>query len=242
MKKETKACVILPDRYDQTNDSFPVLYFLHGYSTNCFLFADYLMEKKCADQFGFIIVCPDGNFSSWYIDSPVDSSSKYETYTALEVPEFIDKNYRTINERRGRAISGISMGGYGALYLAIKHQDIFSAAGSLSGAVDFRTVAPGYDIPKRFGDKDRYSVFWDNNVIINMLMMIETEKLSIIFDCGTEDFLIEENRNLHEAMLKAKILHEYIESPGEHNLKYWDHAIKEQLFYFHNFFISMNAK
>lgn len=237
MNKETKAYVVLPDRYYNTNESFPVLYFLSGYGTSGYTSGNYLFERNCADEFGYIIVCPDGNFSSWYIDSPIDNKSMYETYTAIEVPTFIDNHYRTIKERKGRAITGISMGGYGALYLAIKHPDVFSATGSMSGAVDFRPVAPGYGIPQKFGEQKEYQDFWDQNVIINMLPLIKKDNLSIIFDCGTEDFLINVNRNLNEAMLKAHIPHEYIESPGEHNITYWNHSIRHQLFYFRDYFL-----
>ena len=85
-----------------------------------------------------IIVCPDGGFGSWYWDSPVDAGSQYETYVSNELVTWIDSKYKTIKTRKGRAITGLSMGGQGALYLAFRHQDIFGAAGSMSGGVDIR--------------------------------------------------------------------------------------------------------
>ena len=74
--------------------------------------------------------------ASWYWNSPVDPKSQYETFISDELIKAIDSKYKTIKNRTGRAITGLSMGGHGALYLAIKHQDVFGAAGSMSGGVD----------------------------------------------------------------------------------------------------------
>ncbi|WP_242499227.1 alpha/beta hydrolase family protein [Flavobacterium sp. 140616W15] len=79
-------------------------------------------------------------------DSPIDTTFKYETYVIDELVPFIDKNYKTITSREGRAISGLSMGGHGALYLSFKHQEVFGAAGSMSGGVDFRPFPEKWDI------------------------------------------------------------------------------------------------
>ncbi|RYZ94696.1 MAG: esterase family protein, partial [Sphingobacteriaceae bacterium] len=110
MKKNIKAVVIKPDGYNK-DQTYPVLYLLHGYGGN---YADWISKvpaiKNLADQYKFIIVCPDGNFGSWYFDSPVDPAWKYETYVATELVTYIDKNYSTIKNRSGRAITGLSMG------------------------------------------------------------------------------------------------------------------------------------
>jgi len=94
--------------------------------------------SKYADRYDFIIVCPDGNYSNWYMDSPVDSSFRYETYMARELLQWVDEHYKTIRSREGRAITGLSMGGHGAFYLAFRNQDTFGAAGSMSGGVDIK--------------------------------------------------------------------------------------------------------
>ena len=79
---------------------------------------------------------PEGEVFSYYLNSPVVKESQFETYISEEVIEKIDNTYRTIKNKKGRAISGLSMGGYGALYLAIRHPDLFCAAGSMSGALN----------------------------------------------------------------------------------------------------------
>jgi S-formylglutathione hydrolase FrmB len=126
MKKNIKAVVITPDSYKEAK-ALPVVYLLHGYSGN---YADWITKaagfEKAVDLYNMIIVCPDGN-NSWYWDSPLDEKYKYETYVSGELVKWVDGRYKTIKSREGRAITGLSMGGHGALYLALKHQDIFGA-------------------------------------------------------------------------------------------------------------------
>ena len=95
---------------------------------------------KIADEKGIIFVCPDGK-NSWYWDSPKNPSYRYETFISNELINYIDANYPTVASRDKRAITGLSMGGHGALYNAIRHKDVFGAAGSTSGGVDIRTFS-----------------------------------------------------------------------------------------------------
>ena len=115
MQKTIKAVVITPDGYSK-KEKLPIVYLLHGYSGN---YKDWITKvskiQTLADQMNLIIVCPDGNFGSWYLDSPEVKESKYETYVSKELVDIIDKKYSTITSREGRAITGLSMGGHGAL-------------------------------------------------------------------------------------------------------------------------------
>lgn len=237
MNKNIKTCVIVPDNYKKSKDRFPVVYLLHGYSGNYRSWAkDFKDLGKQVDQYGFIAIGVDGNYSSWYFDSPIDPSFKYETYVINELVPFIDKNYKTISKREGRAITGLSMGGHGALYLSFKHQDIFGAAGSMSGGVDFRPFPENWDIKKRLGSIADFPENWDKNTVTNMLDLVKDNNLKLIIDCGVDDFFMEVNRKLHQKMLALKINHDYIERPGEHNLAYWENSLKFQLLFFNNFF------
>ena len=96
MHKEFKCVVIKPDAYKKKKNSYPVVYLLHGYDG---WYSNWLIRvpqlKEYADEYNLVIVCPDGGKSSWYFDSPVDSTMKYETYIGKEVPEYIDGHYRT---------------------------------------------------------------------------------------------------------------------------------------------------
>jgi S-formylglutathione hydrolase FrmB len=237
MKKTIKAVVILPDDYKDVQ-ALPVVYLLHGYSGN---YADWITKakgfEKAADLYQVIIVCPDGN-NSWYWDSPVDSNFKYETYVSKELVSWIDSKYKTIRNKKGRAITGLSMGGHGALYLALRHQDVFGAAGSMSGGVDIRPFPNNWDMALRLGKYADHPQIWEQYTVINMLNLLQPNSLALIIDCGTEDFFFKVNENLHEQLLYRNIPHDYITRPGAHNWNYWTNAIQYQLLFMNNYFKS----
>jgi S-formylglutathione hydrolase FrmB len=236
MKKNIKAVVITPDNYS-TKTCYPVVYLLHGFAGS---YKDWAKNAKgfeaAADRYQMLIICPDGGKSSWYFDSPLDSTSKYETYIATELVNYVDGNYSTIRNRSGRAITGLSMGGHGALYLALKHQNIFGVAGSMSGGVDIRPFSGSWDISKRLGNYAQEPENWEKNTVINMLSMLSPRSLSLIIDCGTEDFFFKVNLELHERLLYLNIPHDYIARPGMHNWAYWSSAIAYHLMFMHNYF------
>ena len=235
MKKTIKAVVITPDNY-RIASALPVVYLLHGYSGN---YADWIIKakgfEKAADLYQMIIVCPDGN-NSWYWDSPVDTSYRYETYVSKELINWIDGKYKTIKSRKGRGITGLSMGGHGGLYLGLKHQDIFGAAGSMSGGVDTRPFPNNWDMAMRLGKYAEHPENWEKNTVINLLHLFTPNPLAILIDCGTEDFFYKVNENLHQQLLYRNIAHDYITRPGAHNWNYWNNAIQYQLLFMNNYF------
>lgn len=240
MDKEIKAVIILPESYADTTKSFPVVYLLHGYSGayNHWVYMAPQM-KQLVDEYQMIIVCPDGGYRSWYIDSPIDSSIKYETYTIKELIPQIDERYRTKTERWNRAISGLSMGGHGGLFLGVRHRDIFGAAGSMSGGVDLRQYTASWDLKQRIlGDTVCCKQNWETHSVINVINDLKNGELNMIIDCGVDDFFISVNRALNQKLLKLKIAHDYIERPGAHNAEYWRNSVDYQLLYFHKYFVT----
>ena len=236
MHKSSKAVIIKPADYDNEK-KFPVVYLLHGYSGDYSNWIKLVPQiKQYADAFQLMIVCPDGAYAGWYLDSPIDSTYKYETYIGVEVPEYIDAHYTTIANRKARAITGLSMGGHGGFFLGFRHQDIFSACGSMSGGVDLNTSKTKFEIVKRIGDTINHADNWKNYSVINVIEHYPKDSLAIIFDCGTEDFFYPCNKALHEKMLQLKIKHDYIERPGQHDWKYWSNAVAYQLLFFRKYF------
>ena len=243
MNKNIKTCVIVPDNYKKSKKKFPVVYLLHGYSGNYGTWVKSFKEvSQQVDRYGFIAIGVDGNYSSWYFDSPIDPTFKYETYIIDELVPFIDKKYKTIASREGRAISGLSMGGHGSLYLSLKHQDVFGAAGSMSGGVDIRPFSEKWDIKNRLGAITDFPENWEKNTVVNLIELNQNNNLKLIIDCGVDDFFIDVNRELHQKMLALKIDHDYIERPGKHNIDYWENSLKFQLLFFYNFFHSSPTK
>jgi S-formylglutathione hydrolase FrmB len=232
-----KCVVILPDSYQNQNNSFPVLYLLHGYSGD---YANWIQKvpeiKNYADQFQMIIVCPDGDYNSWYVDSPVDTTRKYDTYIAIEVPNFIDSAYSTLADRKYRAISGLSMGGHGALSLAWKHPEIFGAAGSMSGVQNLVPWKTKYELANILGDSNTDSIFSAYSVV-NLVRKLPANIPALIVDCGVDDPFIETNRQLHRELLQLKVPHDYIERNGSHTWEYWKNSIGYHSMFFHKFFL-----
>lgn len=237
MNKSIPNIVIIPDNYSTQKEKFPVLYLLHGAGDD---YTSWITKvpgiKEYADKYNIIIVCPDGDHTSWYFDSPIDKQMNYETYISKELIAAIDNKYHTIRSRFARAITGASMGGHGAFYLSFKNQDIWGAAGSMSGGMDIRQFPNNWDLPERLGNYSEHKENWEKNTVINMVDMLKGDNLKLIFDCGVNDFFVDVNRRLHKKLLENKISHDYIERPGSHDWDYRVNSIKYQLLFFNDYF------
>jgi S-formylglutathione hydrolase FrmB len=246
MNKTYKAAVVLPSNYAASKSAFPVLYLLHGggghFGDWLKLTPDKMLVKNLADQYHIIIVMPEGETFGWYLDSPSDANSKFETYITKEVIEKIDNTYRTVRSNKGRVITGLSMGGHGAMYLSTRHPDLFAAAGSMSGALDmnytkFRINEDfAKSIKDRFlkllGTSDVTSDVFTKNSVVNMAETIKKNGLPVIIDCGVDDFLVEINRELHHRLVYNNTPHDYTERPGSHTWEYWQNSLPYHLLFF----------
>ena len=233
MNKDVQTVVILPKNGKTTA---PVIYLLHGHGGNAKTWISIKPDlPEIADQYGIMFVCPDGK-NSWYWDSPVDSSYRYETFISKELIDYIDTNYPTIKDRTGRAISGLSMGGHGAMWLSFRHKDIFGAAGSTSGGVDIRPFPNNWNMSEKLGKESENQEVWDNHTAINQIDRLKNGDLAIIIDCGYSDFFFEVNNDFHKKLLKYKIDHDFLVRPGAHNGDYWRNSIDYQILFFKNYF------
>lgn len=238
MNKEIPAIVITPDSYTSKKD-YSVVYMLHGFGGS--YKNDWASPKwdvvKYADVYDIIIVTPDGS-DSWYLDSPIDPSYRYETYISQELVAFVDTHYSTRATREGRAITGLSMGGHGALHTAFLHQDVFGACGSMSGGVDIRPFPNNWHMSKTLGTYAEHPENWERHTVINLTHLLTPGSLAIIFDCGTDDFFYEVNCRLHEKLEYMNIPHDFTSRPGAHTAEYWRNSIKYHLVFFDNYFNS----
>ena len=232
--------VILPRDYDRSRTTrYPVLYLLHGLSGHS---RDWITRTNVADyvaQYRMIVVTPEGN-DGWYVDSAGVATDKYETYILQELIPAVQQRYRTIEAGYGRAIAGLSMGGYGAFKFALKYPGQFAFAASMSGAFG---VA-------RYTEQDTGKGAWETflklfgpvgsqtrkaNDLFDLIAELPTARISSLpyfyLDCGTEDspLIFNANRELDELMLQKKIPHEFRELPGNHSWAYWDAQVQEVL-------------
>ncbi|MBC6368540.1 alpha/beta hydrolase family protein [Algoriphagus sp. AK58] len=249
MKKTLKAAVTLPSDYTNSNKKFPVVYLLHGGSGAFNDWHQKVTEKelvnRMADDYNLIIVTPGVGPASYYYDSPIMDTVRYETYIISELIPFIDKNYRTLAKKESRAITGLSMGGHGAITLSAKHPDLFVAAGSMSGVMnidtrlwkvqeDFRNLRVQGQ-KAMLGDINYDGPIFNPYTAVGMVDRMKTNGLALIIDCGVEDFLIETNRQIHQLLVANGTPHEYIERPGAHTWQYWTEALPVHLFFFNKY-------
>ena len=247
MKKTYMAAVVLPDSYKKNKSSYPVLYLLHGGGGH---FRDWLtstpdkmLVKNLADQYNLIIVMPEGEAFGWYLNSPVNKESQFETYIIDEVIGKVDKTYRTVKDRKGRVVTGLSMGGHGSLYLSTRHPDLFCAAGSMSGALDLNwsnwKISPDFltrvkqGFQTLIGDTTNM-VLYESYSVVSMTDKMKTNNVKLIIDCGVDDFLIEANRELHHRLVYNHTPHDYTEHPGGHSWDYWQNSLPFHVLFFYN--------
>lgn len=237
MNKSVKNLVIKPDQYTSALDSFSSVYLLHGATGD---FKSWLKDtpnlQALATKYGIIIITPDGGSTSWYFDSPVDSTFKYASYVSQELIAEVEQKYRVIRRSYRRAISGLSMGGHGAFYLASLYKDKYAAAGSICGGLDFRPFPNSWDLKLRLGEKSSNPENWEKYTVINRLNQFKKNSTKLIFDCGVDDFFYEGNVATHKLMLEMKIPHEFTVRPGKHTKDYWSNALEYHLLFFQKVF------
>ena len=244
LKYAVHYCVYLPASYDagakeSPPQHYPVLYFLHGLGDNektlfnsggWTLLDDLRQQHKLGD---FLIAAPEGR-RSFYINS-ADGLVRYSDFFLQEFIPLIETKYHVSKGRANRAISGISMGGYGALRFAFSHPEMFSAVSAQSAALitespqeldtAARSGAPlGKVLAEVFGNPID-GTHWRNNSPFVLAQKNATglKKLAIYFNCGQSDnYGFEKGAAaLHEQLQKEGIKHEYHPYPGDHSLGYF---------------------
>jgi S-formylglutathione hydrolase FrmB len=238
-------CVMLPPGYsaavaNHPPRQYPVLYYLHGLGDNeQTLFKsggwnqlqDLQQQHKIAD---FLIVAPEGK-ASFYINS-ADQQVLYSDFFLREFMPFVENKYNIRKDRKSRAISGVSMGGYGALRFAFAHPALFGSVSAQSPALVARSTSPGNSFGRFLG-----SVFgnpidlphWRQNdpSVLAQKNLARLRGLAIYFNCGrSDDYGFEKAAEaLHRQLLREAIKHEYHLYPGSHGAEYFLSHIGETM-------------
>jgi S-formylglutathione hydrolase FrmB len=270
--------VYLPPSYaHDTSQRYPVAYYLHGLSGaesdwvakgGIDAAADSLFNRGTPEM---IIVMPDGDdgwYTTWanqldygacadtlHAEAPLSycvRHQRYDDYIARDVVRYVDSHYRTQADRAHRGIGGLSMGGYGALSVALHFPDVFSAAASHSGVVSPMYVGPHpFVAPPQYATEadilrpaaavywSRYKMYWGTDLerwrtadparAAALLQRHGGRLPSIFIDCGTEDALLDQNRALHDELTRLHVRHDYAEWPGAHTWRYWSTHVRESL-------------
>ena len=230
-------CVLLPPSYDANKTQrFPILYFFHGLGDDAQMFVhtggwnlvEDMWEGKQLSE--FLIVTPSAG-ATLYINSN-DGKVRYEDFLIQEFLPGIEKKFRVKPGRANRAVSGVSMGGYGALHLAFRHPELFSSASAHSAALIDKLpsflggVAQNSPRARVFGGtfgNPPNAAFWDRNSPIGIARTASLKGVNIYFDCGEEDdFGFESGATaLDRVLTSRKIPHEFHLYPGRHDWQYF---------------------
>ena len=238
LQKQTTMQVLLPR---VGRPPFPVFYLLHGLSDDSTVWLRHSRIDWLVRELPLIVVMPDG-YRGFYTKN--EAGPDYARHFGRELVDFVDGNFRTRAERSGRAIGGLSMGGYGALRLGLGYADRFCSVNSHSGALgrtnaDFSpaAVAAGAHADKTpefvaelrrvFGEKPLGS----GHDILQLAIQAhrQRELPELLLDCGREDYLLADSRDYHRGLTEAGIPHDYREHAGGHDWDYWERHVPDAL-------------
>ena len=231
-----KYRVLLPAGYDRAPHRYPTLYLLHGLMGS---YTDWETRSRLFDHvrgLPLIVVMPDGQ-DAWYTNSAADPNDRFEDYIVRDLVRDVDGKFRTVQARYMRALAGLSMGGYGALKFGLKSPGTFQFIGGFSGTLKVAADPEfGKNMDKKYydgmqrifgppGSKTRLE-----NDIYLLVTKADPARMPFFYvDCGTEDGLLQSNREFVALLTKQKIAYEYRERPGAHNWAYWDNQLPEML-------------
>jgi putative tributyrin esterase len=225
--------IVLPPGYGLFSSRwtrYPVMYLLHGWNSHYDSWLTRTALAQYASAHQLIIITPEGN-NGWYTDSATTPTDKYESYILQELIPDVDHRLRTISDRRGRAIAGYSMGGYGALKLGFKHPELFAFAASLSGALDATSRTDEASIMQTFGESD--SSERKSNDLVRLAEEFPGERIAQLpffyLDCGRDDPWLSSNQRFAAVLSERKIPVEFRQLPGSHIWPYWDKQVREVL-------------
>ncbi|PUZ26305.1 1,4-beta-xylanase [Chitinophaga parva] len=240
LKMDRKFAIYLPPDYETSDRSYPVLYLLHGAGDDQTGWVQFGEVQRIADEAirngtaaPMIIVMPDANTGNRGYINRIDGQWNYEDFFFQELMPYVEKKYRIRQEKRYRAVAGLSMGGWGTFLYALHHPELFAAACPLSAAVGALTPEEGkrwylengkYQMP----DSTTYKNFYNKYSVLQLLNDVPDDHKKDVrwyIDCGDDDFLFEGNCLAHILMRKREIPHEFRARDGGHTWTYWRSAL-----------------
>jgi len=233
LAREMPYQVVLPAGYSGSQEHYPVLYLLHGWQGDETNFASLTHLVEDASAYKLIVVTPRAE-NSWYVNSATRAKDRYADYVFQDLIAEVDARYRTIASPHARAVAGISMGGYGAMLLSLRHPGAFAFAASISGAFagpsGIENVMPQLkpSTDEAFGAAG--STTRSQNDVDTLIGTVDrTQQPYFFLECGTSDPLLSSNRRVVDELSSHGFVYEYHELPGAHTWPFWDAALPTML-------------
>jgi S-formylglutathione hydrolase FrmB len=227
LMKQVAMNVIVPDA---GRGPFATFYLLHGLSDDYTIWQRRTRIEWFVRDLPLIVVMPDG-FRGFYTNN--EQGPRYADFFTMELPNFVERIFPARRTRAGRAIGGLSMGGYGALRIALGAPDRFVSANSHSGALTAGTRlrdVPEFraEILRLFGENPRGT----DHDLLALAQRARRSKSGVpkmLIDCGKQDHLIADNREFHRELMKLNVSHDYREFPGSHDWDYWEAHVQDAI-------------
>ena len=243
LRVTTRVTVIFPE---ESNDVTPVLfgeprvlYLLHTLSGSCEEWTRFSKIEYYAKKYNLTVIMPEVQ-RSFYCDSA--AGPRYFTYVADELPEICNRWFRLNTARENTFIAGASMGGYGAVKIALRRPERFEAVASLSGVLDYPALIGRVlrgemtdmcpEELRALHDVDAIPGGEDDVLALARRAAANPLRPRLLQLCGTEDHLYGDNQRFRRAAEEAGYGHTYREDPGEHAWPYWDKAIQWAIQFF----------
>lgn len=225
LQRDMPYRVVLPSG-DTSGRKLKAVYLLHGGGGGFRDWTNYSDAAKYAEH-GLILVMPEGD-SSYYVNAAERPQDRYEDYIAKDLIEDVERKFPSMKQPEGRAIVGVSMGGVGAINLALRHPELFAFAGGISAAVD--VPSRPFSI-KRLEQWRRFrAIFgpWGGQVQKSndpyvLVRSVEVKDAPYFFlTCGEQEGLLGANRQFASLLEARQFQYEFHTTPGDHNWKQWD--------------------
>ena len=210
------------------NENTPTLFLLHGWSGCYSNWSQKHDIQEIADRTNFRIICPDGFYNSWYLNNTDPEKMQWRTFFWSELYPMMQKKYNLTPDKT--FITGLSMGGHGAMNLFLDNPDAFRSAGSMSGVLDLQlTPLAEKEISKVIGDK-RNRLYEES--AINRVQVLAGKNKPIIVSCGYDDYYVRCTDLFTQKCRYMGIPHVALLTPGKHSWQYWGFALEEHLAFF----------
>jgi putative tributyrin esterase len=222
--------MVIPNKAP-TDGTFPILFMLHGFGGSYRDYWNMLPLQELANRYGWIIACPDALKNTFYLNDPKPGGKQYETFFFDELMPNLFQRFPVDKNRV--LITGISMGGHGALWLFLKRPERFFSAGSVSGVLQLKASGNrDGSLSQLLGPYSLNSYRFDSCSVVSNIEKIKDKGYYIIFDCGTEDYLYNANNSMRKRCDELGIKAMYITSPGKHEGSYFKKAIMQHFTFF----------
>ena len=237
LNRQTSFKMVIPTDRPNPHPDQPMrtVFLLHGYSGK----GDCWIPDELIEKYHFAVVCPTGENGFWL--NGLSSGHAYQSFVGEELLSFVRTTFGLAKRKEDTYVCGLSMGGFGALHTALAYPDVFGKAIALSSALIERQVSqmkPGmgnavanYEYYREcFGEPEK--VMESENAPETLVKKIlasngQIAMPEIYMACGTEDFLVQNNREMHRFLEENKVDHTYLEWPGVHNMKFWQEALQK---------------